>query len=95
MVNGEVAWKLKMLVRVYAGPEAPCSILVKLPTAYMMPPHCTSYRTCSVVPFGYSCGVPLAGVEDTDADAAPASPATASGAAPVISRARGARPQNP
>ena len=37
----------------------------KLPTAYMVPPHCTSWRTVSVVPVAASFGVPVAGVADT------------------------------
>lgn len=43
-------------------------IVVKVPTAYMVLPHCTSCRTCSVPAldeYGPSWGVPLAGVEDT------------------------------
>ena len=40
-------------------------ISVKLPTAYMVPPHCTSWRTVSVVPVAASFGVPVAGVDDT------------------------------
>ena len=37
----------------------------KVPTAYMVLPHCTSCLICSVVPVGASCGVPVTGVEDT------------------------------
>ena len=40
-------------------------ISVKLPTAYMVLPHCTSWRTVSVVPVAASFGVPVAGVDDT------------------------------
>src|SRR5579859_2348610 len=37
----------------------------KLPTAYMVLPHCTSWRTVSVVLVGASFGVPVAGVAET------------------------------
>ena len=40
-------------------------ISVKLPTANMVLPHCTSWRTVSVVPVAASFGVPVAGVADT------------------------------
>ena len=41
-------------------------IWVNEPTAYMVPPHWASCRTCSVVePVVASCGVPTAGVDDT------------------------------
>ncbi len=60
-----------------------CAIKVKLPTAYMVWPHWTNWRTCSVVPVAASCGVPLAGVFDTEANAGCALPVMAS-AAPVI-----------
>ena len=63
-VNGLVALKLNALSRVMLVPFR--LIVVKVPTAYMVLPHCTSCRTCSVVPvYDPSCGVPLAGVEDT------------------------------
>src|SRR5580704_15697841 len=38
---------------------------LKVPTAYIVPPHCASWRTCSVAPVFASCGVPAAGVDDT------------------------------
>jgi hypothetical protein len=68
-------------------------IEVKLPTAYMVPPHWASCRTCSVVPVVASCGVPAAGVEDTGPVAADAGPATspmlpASAPAPKIAVTR-------
>jgi hypothetical protein len=86
-----VALKLNALVRV--------NVLlyrlmdVKLPTAYMVPPHWASCRTCSVVPVGASWGVPAAGVEDTGPVAADAGPATrpmlpASAPAPKIAATR-------
>src|SRR6516225_5977582 len=52
-----------MLSRRYVFP--PHLILVKLPTAYMVEPHCTSCRTCSVVPVDTSEGVPETGTGDT------------------------------
>ena len=61
---GAVALKLNALRRLKT--LVPWLILVKLPTAYILLPHCTSCLTCSVFPFGESCGVPLAGVDDTD-----------------------------
>src|SRR6266567_1807144 len=74
---GAVALKLNALCRLKVVP--PCWIDVKLPTAYMVPPHCTSCRTCSVVPVGASAGVPLAGCVDTGPLAA-----TAAAACPAI-----------
>src|SRR5262249_54151169 len=60
---GAVRLKLKMLCRVKVLP--PHLIAVNAPTAYMVPPHLTSWRTCSVLPVGASWGVPLAGLGDT------------------------------
>src|SRR5215470_7038953 len=45
-------------------------IEVKLPTAYMVPPHFTSWRTVSVVPVGASFGRPVGGAGDTGPTAA-------------------------
>lgn len=59
---------------------------MKLPTAYMMPPHVTSWRICSVFPVLASWGVPAAGVRDTGpvcAEAAPASHSVLSESAPA------------
>src|SRR5215469_5520372 len=61
--NGAVALKLKALFRVNV-PLDPL-IWVKVPTAYMVVPHCTSWRICSVTPVATSVGVPATGVEDT------------------------------
>src|SRR5215831_11693577 len=87
-----VAAKLKMLFLVYTTPA--WLIWVNRPTAYMVPPHCTSCRiTSSVVPVLLSCGVPRAASADTPPDATrlarrPALPAAAralpaTGAAPA------------
>src|SRR6516164_5118711 len=56
-----------MLSRVTVWTELPFHplIWVKLPTAYMTPLHATICLICSVVPFGASAGVPVAGVGDT------------------------------
>src|SRR5215467_5850092 len=64
-VKGEVALKLKMLFRVMV---LPCEVTwVNLPTAYMVLPHCTSCRIIwSCEPVGTRCGVPGAGVGDTE-----------------------------
>ena len=60
IVNGAVAWKLKALFRVNVMP--PCSTTEKVPTAYMVLPHWTSWRTCSVVGVvAGKWGVPIAG----------------------------------
>src|SRR6266567_808932 len=83
---GAVALKLNALCRLKVVP--PCWIDVKLPTAYMVPPHCTSCRTCSVVPVGASAGVPLAGCVDTGplaASAGAASPSTLAATVPTTS----------
>src|SRR6266536_2643660 len=81
---GEVA--LKALLRAYTTPLY--LISVKEPTAYMVPPHCTSCRTCSqLMPFGYSCGV-AAGLADTEADAGAANPVTHTAAAAAATPAR-------
>ena len=65
-----MALKLKMLLR--AKTVLFLLIEVKVPTAYMVPPHCTSWRICSFVLVALSCGVWLAGVVDTGPVAAPA-----------------------
>ena len=55
IVYGLDALKLKTL---FARRSCrPCVIAVKVPTAYMVLPHCASWRTCSVVPVLASCGV--------------------------------------
>ena len=59
---GAVALKLKALFT--AVTVLLCLIEVKVPTAYIVPPHCTSWRTCSTAPVVFSCGV-FAGVADT------------------------------
>ncbi len=60
IVKGAVAWKLKALLRVNVMP--PCSTTEKVPTAYIVLPHWTSWRTCSVVGVVTGkCGVPVAG----------------------------------
>src|SRR5215468_3572630 len=71
---GAVALKLKTLFRETGVP--PWVILVKLPTANMVPRHCTSCRTCSVCPVEASAGVAVAGTGETGpvAAAAGASP---------------------
>src|SRR5215813_1063108 len=74
-VYGAVALKLNALFLVYT--VLSCLIWVRVPTAYMVSPHCTSWRTCWVVPVSASVGVPLAGMGDT----APASTALAGAAA--------------
>src|SRR6516165_11144009 len=73
---GAVALKLNAL---FLGlVVVPDLIEVNVPTAYMVPPHCTSWRTCSVVPVSASVGVPLAGVGDAGpASARPAGAASA------------------
>jgi hypothetical protein len=50
-VNGAASEKLKMLFRVNVWVEVPSNplIVVKVPTAYMVPPQSTSWRICSVV----------------------------------------------
>src|SRR5215475_3284547 len=59
-VNGAVALKLNALFRVNVLP--PCATTEKVPTAYMVLPHWTSWRTCSVgVVVAGKCGVPVAG----------------------------------
>jgi len=63
MAYGAVALKLKTPFLEYVVPFQ--LIAVNLPTAYMVPPHCTICRTCSVVPVGASVGVPLAGTGET------------------------------
>src|SRR6266702_1562730 len=62
-VNGAVARKLKMLFRVNE-PLDPL-ILVKVPTAYMVPPQCAIWRIVSVVLVASSVGVPASGLGDT------------------------------
>src|ERR1022692_342199 len=62
-----------------------CLIEVNVPTAYMVVPHCTSCRTCSVVPVAFSCGVG-AGVLDTG----PAVPAARADVAPTMHTAAAA-----
>src|SRR2546423_13724875 len=52
-----------MLSRVKVWP--PWLIRVKLPTAYMTPLHATTCLICSIVPFGASAGVLVAGWGDT------------------------------
>src|SRR6266536_6430770 len=64
-----------------------CLIEVNVPTAYIVLPHCTSWRTCSTTPVAFSCGV-FAGVGDTEALAADAVPARHRAAAPAITPAR-------
>jgi hypothetical protein len=63
-VYGLRALKLKMSVRAYV--LLPCLIELKLPTAYITPPHLASWRICSL---GWDelarRGVLLAGVGDT------------------------------
>ena len=66
---GAVALKLKALFT--AVTVLLCLTEVKVPTAYIVPPHCTSWRTCSTAPVAFSCGV-LAGVADTGPVAASA-----------------------
>src|SRR5215831_8945590 len=64
-LKGKVALKLKTLFRVMM---LPCEVTwVNLPTAYMVLPHCTSCRIIwSCEPVGTRCGVPAAGVGDTE-----------------------------
>src|SRR5215468_3945465 len=58
--NGAVAPKLNALFLVNVLP--PCSMTEKVPTAYMVLPHCTSWRICSVVVvLAGKWGVPAAG----------------------------------
>ena len=61
---GAVALKLNALRRLKTRP--PWLILVKLPTAYIRLPHCTNFLTCSIFRSAESCGVPSAGLGDTD-----------------------------
>jgi hypothetical protein len=51
---GGVAWKLKtlFLVRMTVLPDDAELMAEKVPTAYIIEPHCTSCRTCSTRPFG-------------------------------------------
>src|SRR6266545_5720026 len=74
-VYGLVALKLNTLFRAYVVPFQ--LIAVNVPTAYIVPPHWASCRTCSVVPVLASWGVPEAGVADTGPVAAPAGAAAA------------------
>jgi hypothetical protein len=90
-VYGFVALKLNTLFRAYVVPFQ--LIAVNVPTAYIVLPHCASFRTCSVVPVFDSWGVPEAGVADTGPVAAPAGAAVqimlaASAAAPATAPAR-------
>src|SRR5215472_16090328 len=59
-----MALKLKMLFRVYV--VLPWTMVLKLPTAYIVWPHCTIWRTSSIwgVEAG-KCGNVVGGVADT------------------------------
>src|SRR6266704_183629 len=85
-VNGAVALKLNAFRRVNTVP--PWLILVNEPTAYIRLPHCTICLTCSTVPFGASCGVPLAGTAETvlcwSASAGTGEPATVTASVPAM-----------
>jgi hypothetical protein len=60
-VYGAVALKLKMSV--LAKLAVPFLIEVNVPTAYIVPPHCTSWRICSVgLDVESKCGVVVTGV---------------------------------
>jgi hypothetical protein len=64
----------------------PWLIEVNEPTAYMVPPHCTSCFTTSLTfPVLFSCGVPRAACGDTARDCvmAAARAVRAAGAAPA------------
>src|SRR5215472_415265 len=61
----------------------PERIPVKVPTAYMVPPHGRSWRICSVVPVTASWGVPLAGSVETG----PVTAAAAGWPAPAVAGA--------
>ena len=54
-----------MLLRVYV--VLPLMICENEPTAYIVLPHCTSWRICwmGLLALDFRCGVPLAGVADT------------------------------
>jgi hypothetical protein len=62
-VYGAVALKLNASCRVILTPD--CMIVVKSPTAYMIPPHSVSCRICSAGPASGNAGVPVAGCGDT------------------------------
>src|SRR5262249_28252607 len=81
-VNGEVAWKLKTLLRVKV--LLPFLIAVNVPTAYIVPPHCTSWRICSTwLVFAGSCGKLVGGVGETT---------PAGGAPPTVPACAASRP---
>src|SRR6516164_7467091 len=63
IVYGAFALKLKALFRAKVWPFQ--VICEKLPTAYMVLPHCTICRIFSFPVVGFSAGVPLAGVAET------------------------------
>jgi hypothetical protein len=89
-VYGDAALKLNALLRAYVLLNL--LIEVKDPTAYIVPPHWASCRTCSVVPVEASCGVPDAGVDDTgpvaaDAGTTAQNTLAASAATPAVTRA--------
>ncbi len=65
--NGAVALKLKAFVLVTVAVAVPFHplIKVKVPTANMVLPHCTSWRIWSVAPSATSVGVRATGAGDT------------------------------
>src|SRR5215472_5320155 len=69
-----------------------CLIELNRPTAYMVPPHCTSCRTTSWLflpdPTLFSCGVPTAAAGDAPDCAAPLPPAAEAAPAGAAELAR-------
>ena len=72
----------------------PFTMVVKVPTAYIVLPHCTSWRICwtGLSAVAFRCGVLLAGVDDTtpDGGCSPPVPAWAAGTANASSPAAAA-----
>src|ERR1700733_15238524 len=65
----------------------PLTMVSKVPTAYIVLPHCTSWRICCVVlSSAFRCGVLLAGTDDTtpDGGCSPPVPAWAAGTPTAI-----------
>ena len=70
---GAVAENANALLRAMSASELGFCTAVNRPTAYIVPPHCTIWRTCSIepsVPEVPNCGV-AAEIEETLAPAVP------------------------
>lgn len=90
-VYGLVALKLNISVRAYV--VLPLMIELNVPTAYIVPPHWTSWRICWVVlDVAGRCGVFVAGNADTTptGGCSPPVPACAAGAPSVTMAAAAA-----